>query len=726
MKRLAVIVLGLALLAGAGVLTWRATRPATRPVEPTPQPAAVVLRPPAVPTRPAPLPSRPAPETYRGVPGYWRLVDCPDGVWWFLSPSGNREFMNCVTTVQPFQLARDPNGVQFVSRDYDGGTTENGNLRAWATKTIARVRDAGFKGLGAWCNPEFHDLNVPMSQDLNLWKWVNGERNAHKIYDADWPSLIEAGVVAQVTKLRDNRALVGYYLDNELDWGDAMLGPRIYFDGYPPTDRNRVEVVKVIRELWPDIAAFNRDWGAGLTTWKDLDAWTSLPLTFASGSRAGNYAAYVRLLSAWMEHAAREYFRVTTSLVRRHDPNHLILGVRFKGWAPSEIVRASRGYTDAESLNYYVGDALLDREMFTMMNRDSGGQPVIITEYSFHALDGQSGNRNTVGFAGQVPDQRARAEGYRLFTTRLARVPYVIGADWFQWSDEPPSGRKFDGEDVNFGIVDVDDRPYDSLVATVRRVGPALNEIHAAAGPTGGAAAVADTAAFDGWRDSFVDKPLAAIPYLTTAPTINGELSDWPPEARIPNMRHSRTVGLERSRVPLPNVYAGWRQEGLYLAFEVFDDDIQGADPKGWWWTRDCVEWWIATRPIPPTQNWYDASCHQFFFVPQEFPSEGVSGTVGRWHRPGDGIADSIIPETRIKQVARVLPTRYVVEMFIPAAALNEWNPTAQPKLGFNIHVRNWQHAIDYYWSAPKEVQTQLRPNTWGTLFLAPKKLAAG
>jgi hypothetical protein len=76
--------------------------------------------------------------------------------------------------------------------------------------------------------------------------------------------------------------------------------------------------------------------------------------------------------------------------------------------------------------------------------------------------------------------------------------------------------------------------------------------------------------------------------------------------------------------------------------------------------------------------------------------------------------------------VARVLPTRYVVEMFIPAAALNEWNPTAQPKLGFNIHVRNWQHAIDYYWSAPKEVQTQLRPNTWGTLFLAPKKLAAG
>ena len=202
--------------------------------------------------------------------------------------------------------------------------------------------------------------------------------------------------------------------------------------------------------------AFNKDWNAQLGDWKELDCWKSL----STGP------AYGRLFSAWLSHFAEDYFKSTTGLIRKYDPNHLILGVRFKGDAPLEVVRASRNYTDAQSINYYVNDACLDLELFRMMHEQSG-QPIMIGEYSFHALDGRSGNRNTVGFAAQVLDQQARADGYRLFTTRLARLPYLVGADWFQWSDEPPSGRG-DGEDVNFGVVDVDDRPYELLSDAVR------------------------------------------------------------------------------------------------------------------------------------------------------------------------------------------------------------------------------------------------------------------
>lgn len=660
----------------------------------------------------------------RGREGFWRLAQTQEGVWWFVSPEGNREWLNTVTTVQPFQLARDANGAQYVSRDYNGGTTEKGDMKVWATKTLERVKAAGFKGLGAWCNPIFHDFDVPMTRDLNLWKWVNGEKNSIRVFDPLFEKYVEAGVVAQVVKLRENKNLVGYYIDNEIEWGDQLIGPRLYFDHLKPENPNRVELVAVIRRLWPTVEEFNAAWGSELKTWKELDTWETLPLRFGERGREGNFAAYVKLLSVWMEHAAREYFRVTVTNIRKHDANHLVLGVRFKNWAPPEIVRASRQWTDAQSLNSYVGDGRLDREMYSMMYVESGFQPVIITEYSFHALDGRSGNRNTVGFAAQVPDQRARAEGYRLYTTRLASVPYVVGADWFQWADEPPSGRNFDGEDVNFGIVDIDDRPYDHMLAAIRKTTPLLNTLHATSATDGEMGPPETESADSVWRESYAKKPLAQVPYLQMAPTLNGELSDWPNAARIASIRHSKTIGLERSRVPLPNVYAGWREEGLYLAFEVFDQDIQGADPKGWWWTRDCVEWWISTRPIPPDQNWYDPSCHQFFFVPQEFPRDGVSGTVGRWHRPGDALTDNLIPEPNVKQTARVLPGKYVVEMLIPATSLNNFNPTAQPRLGFNMHARNWQNATDYFWSAPKEMQTQLRPNTWGTLYLLPKQFS--
>ncbi|HMB94651.1 MAG TPA: hypothetical protein VKK61_01295 [Tepidisphaeraceae bacterium] len=102
-----------------------------------------------------------------------------------------------------------------------------------------------------------------------------------------------------------------------------------------------------------------------------------------------------------------------------------------------------------------------------------------MTEYSFHSLDGRSGNRNTVGFAAQVLDQQARADGYHLFTSRAARIPFIVGVDWFQWSDEPPNGRSSDGEDVNFGIVDVDDNAYDLLADAIQKTAPTLDVSHA-------------------------------------------------------------------------------------------------------------------------------------------------------------------------------------------------------------------------------------------------------
>src|SRR5271156_1671752 len=71
----------------AGVSTARGNPPATRPVA-----------------------SAQAFTQLHGREGYWRIGQDANGVWWFVSPSGQREFLNTVTTVQPFQLSRDGEG----------------------------------------------------------------------------------------------------------------------------------------------------------------------------------------------------------------------------------------------------------------------------------------------------------------------------------------------------------------------------------------------------------------------------------------------------------------------------------------------------------------------------------------------------------------------------------------------------------------------------------------
>jgi hypothetical protein len=647
-----------------------------------------------------------------GTDGFWRVGQTADHVWWFVSPEGKPEFLNTVTTVEPYQISRDPYGPRYVSSDWKGPLVMDERtapaLKIWAQRTLTRLKEIGFKGIGAWSSPIFHHYDVPMSQDLNVSAWQTGADR--RFYSPQWAVTAEHAIQVETVPLRENHNLIGYFIDNELDWGDSGAGPVLYFDGLAPTDPNRKQVVGVMQTVWTTIAGFNQDWQTHIKDWKEIDSWKNLP--------PDEPTAYGRLFSAWLSHLSTDYFKTTTSLIRKYDPNHLILGVRFKGYAPTEVVRASRGYTDAQSLNYYVGDARLDLDMFRMMSEDSG-QPVMISEYSFHSLDGRSGNRNTVGFAAQVLDQQARADGYRLLTSNLARVPYVIGADWFQWADEPPGGRYGDGEDVNFGVVDVDDHPYELLADAIKETTPKLDPLHSGSS--------ADDQK-DVWRESFASKPVMNVPYLTTPVTLNGELSDWPANSKLPAMRHSQTIGLERSKLPVPDVYLGWTEEGLYLGFEVFDNDIQGAPSKGWWWTRDYVEFWISTRPVPSDQNTYDVYDHQFFFVPNDFPGEdGLAGVVGQWHRPGDALKDNLIPSPDVHEAVRILPDRYVVEMFVPAKALHGWDPHHQPAMAFNMHVRNWQHALDYFWSAPKEVMTQLRPNTWGTLYLMPppKELTA-
>lgn len=402
----------------------------------------------------------------RGREGFWRIVRTRDGIWWFLSPQNKTEYLNGVTTVAPFLRGRDPRGAFFVSRDWDGSDND-ASLFRWAERTVVRVRSVGFKSLGAWCNPVLYRCDMPMTRDLNVWQWVPA---GARLFSREWQDSAEAAIRDQTLSMRTNRNLIGYYTDNELDWEEPAIGPRVYFDQLPTDDPNRQEVLGVIHETWPTVADFDRDWGTSFRDWPELERHPRLPV----GSKTG----YDRLADRWLYHFARAYFRITATLVHKYDPNHLILGCRYRGWVPNQVLRGARGYTDAQSLNYYAADGLLDLDVFTSIAQESD-QPLIVSEYSFHALDGRSGDRNLVRFPAQVRDQLARAEGYRSMTARLARVPFVIGADWFQWMDEPASGRWSDGEDANMGIVDVNDRPYEALVEAVQQTAPLLNDLHA-------------------------------------------------------------------------------------------------------------------------------------------------------------------------------------------------------------------------------------------------------
>jgi len=45
----------------------------------------------------------------------------------------------------------------------------------------------------------------------------------------------------------------------------------------------------------------------------------------------------------------------------------------------------------------------------------------------------------------------------------------IVGAQWFQYLDQPASGRLLDGENGHLGLVAITDVPYSGFVEAVRK-----------------------------------------------------------------------------------------------------------------------------------------------------------------------------------------------------------------------------------------------------------------
>ena len=58
-----------------------------------------------------------------------------------------------------------------------------------------------------------------------------------------------------------------------------------------------------------------------------------------------------------------------------------------------------------------------------------------------------------------------------------AAHPALVGTHWFQWLDQPVTGRN-DGENYSIGFIDVADRPYAELIAAAKLTHARLLDVH--------------------------------------------------------------------------------------------------------------------------------------------------------------------------------------------------------------------------------------------------------
>ena len=159
--------------------------------------------------------------------------------------------------------------------------------------------------------------------------------------------------------------------------------------------------------------------------------------------------------------------------LKKHDPNHLNLGMRF-GDSSDKVIELSGKHFDVFSVNSY---SLTPSKEFMERIDKLTGLPVIIGEYHFGTPD-----RGMSAGIVQVSNQKERANAFRYYNEQGFSHPSLIGTHWFQWIDQPNTGR-MDGENYNIGFLDITDRPYPDMVDAMQTTFGRLYDVHSGKTP---------------------------------------------------------------------------------------------------------------------------------------------------------------------------------------------------------------------------------------------------
>jgi hypothetical protein len=382
--------------------------------------------------------------------GFFR-VEQINGVWWFVDPDGHLFFSAGADVMTPILMTplRDRQAIfaklpppdlvpASAERMQPGVPFFQWNLirrfgqawqSPWVELTARRMRAWGLNTVGNWSDKVLLDgKKIPYTIPLHGWETRQDYFGLPDVFSEEFAQNCDVAAESQCSKRQNDPYLLGYFIGNEPPWP------------------GREETVAEMILNGPDTA-----------TQRELKK------ALAGADTPENRKAFVY-------RAFKKYLEVVNNAIRKQDPNHLNLGIRFGGDdVPEAMLEASRSF-DVCSLNIY--EYVPSREQLER-NYRVVRRPMLIGEFHF----GVPGRGMSSGLR-QVLDPKQKGVAYRYYVENVAAMPMMIGTHWFQWADEPNTGRS-DGENYNIGLVDVTDQPYPEMVDALRTTHQHLCAIHA-------------------------------------------------------------------------------------------------------------------------------------------------------------------------------------------------------------------------------------------------------
>ena len=375
------------------------------------------------------------------------------GRWWMVDPAGNLFLAKAVASFNPGGSARQKAKMK----------EKFGNAAGWASAEIKFLKSCGFNSLGAWCAREAFDATnqperipytvivSPMAtfnrelkragREANYFKNVKEGGSSYGFPFVFFPEFEKTAerVIAPLAKHANDPYLIGYFLDNEIQFQRGMLWKCL--TAWPKEHPNRRAA-----QAWLDA----RKGRAGCTM-RDVTEEDRLD---------------------FVAHCMDLYLGTVTRILRKYDANHMFLGSRFHLW-DSEMrnpacFKVAGKYMDVISINHYNH---WQPEQEDMKKWETwSGKPFMVTEFYVKGED--SGLPNTTGAGWLVHTQDERGVFYQNFVNELLKSGMCVGWHWFKYGDNDPENLRADpsNRDSNKGMVTWDFQRYMPLVDRMKAI----------------------------------------------------------------------------------------------------------------------------------------------------------------------------------------------------------------------------------------------------------------
>ena len=383
---------------------------------------------------------------------------------WFRDlPSPDSEFAVCYgqagrvvhgyyqgMTPRTFDFAR-ANLMRKYGSDFQGPFADisHRRLRSWGMNTIANWSDETI----------YLQRRTPYTACVGFGgKLLEGSQGYwgqfRDVFDPSFAEAVRGAMAGQVGKSAGDPWCIGYFVDNEISWGDdTSLAIAALVS---PAEQVAKQVFLAdLHAKYGTIEALNDSWGTNHASWDALLQHREPP--DAGRAREDLLAFYAK--------TADTYFRTIREAVKEVAPNQLYLGCRF-AWVNELVADAAGRYCDVVSYNLYR------RSVADFQHLGSADVPLIIGEFHFGALDRGMFHTGLV----PVASQQERAAAYQAYVQGALGNPAFVGTGWFKYMDEATTGRPLDEENYQIGLVDCCDTPYPETIAAVREVGYGMYE----------------------------------------------------------------------------------------------------------------------------------------------------------------------------------------------------------------------------------------------------------